>query len=700
MHIKWLILSVLTAAMLVGAGNGIAGITATKHNLSATGPGTYKSTQEVDLCFYCHAPHNDTPSVPLWNHAASGATYVPYTSSTLVAAAPGQPTGASKLCLHCHDGTVALGSVNELAYGDSGAGVLGGLSSFLQGSSPAYVGSDLSHNHPISFTYDTGTATDNPELVDPVNLTGDIRPDGGGRLQCTSCHDPHSDTYPYFLRAASVDGAGYGSPLCRTCHNKNYWGTVANNPHRESMRQWNGAGDNPWHVAGQNLANDSGSTVKVNACENCHQPHNASGANRLLKQDGESGVCLVCHNGNVAVSDLETELTNTYTHPIRTTSNSVQMGLHNPKRMPDGTVREDPADLGVRHVVCADCHNPHAVSARNTQLPVSNLASSVLKGVWGVEPSWPGSWGTVSNYTTVSDVTYQYQLCLKCHSYYAFGPIPPSDPDGLIAGGVNTDQAQEFNPNNESYHPVVAQGKNPFTMTVGGTTYDYSASLINGMTPTSTITCSECHSNPTPATPDLKGPHGSPNHSILKAPFDENTGQPGTDDDLCFQCHDKDVFTGGRYEWQRTGFSGVCERGEASSILECREPGVRQNLHYVHTVGEKWCSACHPDYFMAGMERRYDPPQLSCKGCHAAVPHGWKRKRLLIFGASGSNPVLTPDPPPYNDHGGDWGGIPSSLDLDSIQSGNWKVTDCHRVVGGSFNSNHCAPPGYGAPLRQ
>ena len=36
--------------------------------------------------------------------------YIPYSSSSLQAK-PGQPTGTSKLCLSCHDGTIALGSV-------------------------------------------------------------------------------------------------------------------------------------------------------------------------------------------------------------------------------------------------------------------------------------------------------------------------------------------------------------------------------------------------------------------------------------------------------------------------------------------------------------------------------------------------------------------------------------------------------------
>jgi len=44
----------------------------------------------------------------LWNHQMSSVTnYIVYTSPTLKAVV-GQPDGSSRLCLSCHDGTVAL----------------------------------------------------------------------------------------------------------------------------------------------------------------------------------------------------------------------------------------------------------------------------------------------------------------------------------------------------------------------------------------------------------------------------------------------------------------------------------------------------------------------------------------------------------------------------------------------------------------
>jgi len=83
----------------------------TKHNLSMTGPGTIKSLFEKRVCIFCHTPHRARGDISaLWNRDDSLVTYIPYESSTMYAAV-GQPTGASKLCLSCHDGTIALGAL-------------------------------------------------------------------------------------------------------------------------------------------------------------------------------------------------------------------------------------------------------------------------------------------------------------------------------------------------------------------------------------------------------------------------------------------------------------------------------------------------------------------------------------------------------------------------------------------------------------
>ena len=134
-----------------------------------------------------------------------------YDSPTLDATV-GQPNNNSKLCLSCHDGTVAL---------ENFGGVTTGVT-LVTGS--ARIGPDLSNHHPVSFTYDATLAGDDGGLFDPTTQTSGIV--GGGTInedmlfltsmECASCHDVHNSTGLTNLLIKS-NGA---SALCLTCHNK------------------------------------------------------------------------------------------------------------------------------------------------------------------------------------------------------------------------------------------------------------------------------------------------------------------------------------------------------------------------------------------------------------------------------------------------------------------------------------------------
>ena len=83
----------------------------------------------------------------MWNRNLSGATYTPYTSSSInatdIAAEPG---GSSKLCLSCHDGTVAVDNFGGTTTGTT----------FVTGD--ALLDTNLGNDHPISFTYNSALA--------------------------------------------------------------------------------------------------------------------------------------------------------------------------------------------------------------------------------------------------------------------------------------------------------------------------------------------------------------------------------------------------------------------------------------------------------------------------------------------------------------------------------------------------------------
>jgi hypothetical protein len=210
---------------LVGAATAaFGGVADTPHNLSVSGPGTIKSPTETQICIFCHSPHNANPEAPLWNHSLSVQNYQMYWSSTLEAyhspgAAP-QPDGSSKLCLSCHDGTIALGAVGSRK---TPIPVSGGPT--LAPGSKGYLGTDLSGSHPISFVYDDALATARnaaggmPLRMPSTQNDPQVKLDSRQKMQCTTCHDPHDDSnyrpgggVPHFYVKPTWSGA------CLSCH--------------------------------------------------------------------------------------------------------------------------------------------------------------------------------------------------------------------------------------------------------------------------------------------------------------------------------------------------------------------------------------------------------------------------------------------------------------------------------------------------
>ncbi|MEE8458898.1 MAG: hypothetical protein V3S08_03440, partial [Phycisphaerales bacterium] len=93
----------LATAALAGAAAGqVQSIVDSPHNLSATSASDVHAVSEQQVCIFCHTPHHATAVRPLWNRYMPMNAYAIYQSSALDAVV-GQPTGASKMCLSCHD---------------------------------------------------------------------------------------------------------------------------------------------------------------------------------------------------------------------------------------------------------------------------------------------------------------------------------------------------------------------------------------------------------------------------------------------------------------------------------------------------------------------------------------------------------------------------------------------------------------------
>jgi predicted CXXCH cytochrome family protein len=510
-------LAAVTAAAILGlvCPPSRAEIANTLHNLTPSGPGTVKNPEQVGMCRFCHTPHRAGQTTALWNRNLPSEMYDIYQSSTLEAL-PGQPTGASRLCLSCHDGTIALGSV--LHTGSEPVAPLGPLTGRV------LLDTDLSDDHPVSFVFDEALAAANGELVSPSTLTGTVKLDPTGQVQCTSCHDPHSDQFPKFL-VMPIESAA----LCITCHDKRGW---TDGSHATSSATWSGFGEDPWPES-------SLSTVAQNACLSCHDPHSAAHPERLLRRDPEEQVCLVCHNGNVAQTDVEMQLQKISAHPIDLTS-----GTHDPP--------ENPLTMD-RHVACADCHNPHAVNAASAQPP---NVSGRQRHVRGVDLGG----------TPIEEATFAYEVCFKCHG------VSPSPAPRVVRLDHETNIRLEIHPGNPSYHPVAAVGTNPQAIT-----------LIPPLSASSQIYCHDCHNTdeadfPAPSTP--LGPHGSVNEPILRGayPLVDFVQESPEVYALCYTCHDEEVLRqDASFEHKRH-----IENGDAPCVA-CHDPhGSRIYTHLIN----------------------------------------------------------------------------------------------------------------------
>jgi predicted CXXCH cytochrome family protein len=495
--LRWM-MALAALAGLLPAGTGWAqsttpvSIVDSKHNLSISSPGAIHASTETEICIFCHTPHFATGEGPLWNHDMSAAVYKPYTSSTLKATV-GQPTGASRLCLSCHDGTVALGSVHTVGGGIAMNSVT------MPSSSSSDLGIDLSKDHPISFVYDSSLATADGNLRDPSTLPPDVRLDHTGQLQCTACHDPHNDQYGNFLVMDNT-----GSALCLACHNIINWPTSA---HALSGKPLPSALANVMASTQTGKAASKSAkilTVAGTGCASCHVPHSAGGKEELTRFSAPEKNCMLCHGSEGPGQNVMSDFNKVSVHPIFLNGDS-----HSPQ--------ENPINPPTRHVTCVDCHNPHA--ANNTAGSTARI-SGAMAGVTGVTAG-----GTV-----MRNALHEYEVCFRCH-----GDSAMRGPARVPRQNVETDTRRQFNPSNTSFHPVEALGKNPA-----------SPSLLQPLTPSSLIGCTDCHNNdqgPGNRGSGARGPHGSAYVPLLERMLLLTDGNPYNPDNfaLCYKCHSPSV---------------------------------------------------------------------------------------------------------------------------------------------------------------
>lgn len=541
-----------------------------------------------EFCLSCHGINDRNftgPTDTYWedtlgDHSNINAAHYDETKTVL------QPASGTQItCVKCHDKHAAPNEQLLLAIGDTLC------YNCHDDAANSLSGRDIKaeYQRPGSTHSLTGSA---PEVV----------------LGCTNCHGPHAvgsvslgqglsysdlsdpdNTKNVFTQDGTATGnvtIGNITDFCLKCHDGAPPTEVADVNSFVPNSVVFPSKDITTNAGGWNKAATYGSSGHGAAsikCTQCHDEHGANYAslvNQAEDTETADNRCNSCHNGSYpGVIDVKPDFTTkAYTHPTLTTSG---------KHSNDENYNNMPA--ADRHAECVDCHDPHAANDTPVNAP---MASGYVRNVSGVQvntdpavrPAWTILPPDSPGYIFVKAITNEYELCYKCHSSFSYGSTPPPG---------QTDVARDFNPNNPSYHPIEAVGKNEYN----DNGRDYSASLVNGWAPDSMMTCTDCHGSENPASP--RNVHGSNNKNILKAPYTEDTGRAGydTSNHLCFQCHDYTTYRGGdKRTDNNTGFTN----------------DKKENLHLVG-----------------------DHKNAGCMDCHGMTPHGGPRPHLIAIQSDG-----------------------------------------------------------------
>lgn len=204
-------------------------VDATPHNLTIPASNTDPDMDPLledygEVCVYCHTPHGGGTQFALWNRRMPSGPYRMY-DEPLDMVADSQPSGNSLACLSCHDGTIGLDDILSPPRSYTGPPAarttIDECESCHNGGSPAgginwegvWLDTDLRKHHPISVTYDPSRDPSFRSVAE-VEAAGLVLFDG--KVQCMTCHEPHSQMFRPFLRVSP----GMQS-LCLICHTSN-----------------------------------------------------------------------------------------------------------------------------------------------------------------------------------------------------------------------------------------------------------------------------------------------------------------------------------------------------------------------------------------------------------------------------------------------------------------------------------------------
>jgi hypothetical protein len=238
---------VLGVATVLRAGIDAPGVKDTPHDVRLI-----TGEDGLEPCAMCHTPHSGTGDYPLWNRDQGGQTYTMYNSPSFDMVRASQPQAPSSLCLVCHNGVFS----SLVNYPGPGSHSGEEYDYEMNPTFWAMLGTDLTNEHPISFTYEPNRDSnqDNNWFPDPnlcntayqtrywvpstatpsMTLAYPLYGPDARQFECSTCHSVHDTvryngkqivggksvgTQVFFLRHSNAESA-----MCADCHRNRYSG--------------------------------------------------------------------------------------------------------------------------------------------------------------------------------------------------------------------------------------------------------------------------------------------------------------------------------------------------------------------------------------------------------------------------------------------------------------------------------------------
>lgn len=327
-----------------------------------------------------------------------------------------------------------------------------------------------------------------------------------------------------------------------------------------------------------------GGSTTTGQCATCHSPDRAKGLS-LTSATEQSQLCYTCHGGAGmgGPADVASQIAAAKPNDPESRvfySHDMTAGDH------IGDSRDEFGGQLNRHSRCTDCHNPHDLGGSGAST-ASGVA--VINGPAGTAPTYERLDGRLQ------PITAEYQLCFKCHS--AWTEQLPNDP--AKPSRDRTDLGVALNPENASYHPVEAPGKNQ-SQAMAASLSGTSAFKLWNLKPTDTISCTMCHTSNTATAATIQDGstpvHASENRAILVRPYENrilsapNTAHNVNAFALCLTCHADAGFrppynanAPTNFDWHSFHVGEIRNLGSVAGDIDTPKAGM----------GNALCAECH-----------------------------------------------------------------------------------------------------------